>query len=96
MVVVMDQGHIEQAAAPEVIYATPESAYVARFMGGHNVLSGRLARITDGLAALENDRGQRFELTMEESLAAGRSGERFDPARSRRETARPQAAGSTR
>jgi putative spermidine/putrescine transport system ATP-binding protein len=70
MVVVMDQGHIEQAATPEVIYATPESAYVARFMGGHNVLSGRLARITDGLAALENDRGQRFELTMAESLAA--------------------------
>ena len=47
VVVVMDQGHIEQAAAPEVIYATPESAYVARFMGGHNVLSGRLARISE-------------------------------------------------
>jgi putative spermidine/putrescine transport system ATP-binding protein len=70
MVVVMDQGHIEQAAAPEVIYATPESAYVARFMGGHNVLNGRLAHIAGGLAALENDRGQRFELSMEESLAA--------------------------
>ena len=70
MVVVMDQGHIEQAATPEVIYATPESAYVARFMGGHNVLSGWLARITGGLAALENDRGQRFELAMQEGLAA--------------------------
>jgi putative spermidine/putrescine transport system ATP-binding protein len=68
IVVVMDQGNIEQAATPEVIYATPESAYVARFMGGHNVLSGRLARITGGLAALENDRGQRFELAMEEGL----------------------------
>jgi putative spermidine/putrescine transport system ATP-binding protein len=70
MVVVMDQGHIEQAAAPEVIYATPESAYVARFMGGHNVLNGRLAHFAGGLAALENERGQRFELSMEESLAA--------------------------
>jgi putative spermidine/putrescine transport system ATP-binding protein len=70
VVVVMDQGHIEQAAAPEVIYATPESAYVARFMGGHNVLSGRLAHISNGLAALENDRGQRFELAMDEVLAA--------------------------
>jgi putative spermidine/putrescine transport system ATP-binding protein len=69
LVVVMDQGHIEQAAAPEVIYATPESAYVARFMGGHNVLSGRLARLSNGLAALENDQGQRFELVMEEGLA---------------------------
>jgi putative spermidine/putrescine transport system ATP-binding protein len=70
LVVVMDQGRIEQAAAPEVIYATPESAYVARFMGGHNVLSGRLARISNGLAALENERGQRFELAMDEALAA--------------------------
>jgi putative spermidine/putrescine transport system ATP-binding protein len=69
VVVVMDQGHIEQAAAPEVIYATPESAYVARFMGGHNVLSGRLSRISNGLATLENDRGQRFELALEEGLA---------------------------
>jgi len=70
VVVVMDQGHIEQAAAPEVIYATPQSAYVARFMGGHNVLSGRLAQIAGGLAAIENDRGGRFELAMEEGLAA--------------------------
>jgi putative spermidine/putrescine transport system ATP-binding protein len=70
LVVVMDQGRIEQAAAPEVIYATPESAYVARFMGGHNVLSGRLARIVDGLGTLENDRGQRFEVPMAGSTAA--------------------------
>jgi putative spermidine/putrescine transport system ATP-binding protein len=70
VVVVMDQGHIEQAAAPEVIYAAPESAYVARFMGGHNVLSGRLTRMSDGLAALDNDKGQRFELAMPDGLAA--------------------------
>jgi putative spermidine/putrescine transport system ATP-binding protein len=70
LVVVMDQGRIEQAAAPEVIYATPQSAYVARFMGGHNVLGGRLARIAGGTATLENDRGQRFEVAMAEGLAA--------------------------
>ena len=69
LVVVMDQGRIEQAAAPEVIYATPESAYVARFMGGHNVLSGRLARIAGGAATLENDKGQRFEVAMPDGLA---------------------------
>ena len=70
VVVVMDQGHIEQAAAPEVIYATPESAYVARFMGGHNVLSGRLAQIAGGIGTLQNDKGQRFELAMSDSRAA--------------------------
>jgi putative spermidine/putrescine transport system ATP-binding protein len=70
LVVVMDQGRIEQAAAPEVIYATPESAYVARFMGGHNVLSGRLTRIADGVATLDNDKGERFEVAMTDGLAA--------------------------
>jgi putative spermidine/putrescine transport system ATP-binding protein len=70
LVVVMDQGRIEQAAAPEVIYATPESAYVARFMGGHNVLSGRLSRIADGVATLDNDKGERFEVAMTDGLAA--------------------------
>src|ERR671918_2133923 len=70
LVVVMDQGRIEQADAPEVIYATPESAYVARFMGGHNVLSGRLARIAGGIATLENDKGQRFEVAMTDAAAS--------------------------
>jgi putative spermidine/putrescine transport system ATP-binding protein len=69
LVVVMDQGRIEQAAAPEVIYATPESAYVARFMGGHNVLSGRLARIAGGVGTLENEKGQRFEVAMTDGVA---------------------------
>jgi putative spermidine/putrescine transport system ATP-binding protein len=53
-----------------VIYAAPESAYVARFMGGHNVLSGRLSTIADGVGTLENDKGQRFELPMAGSSAA--------------------------
>jgi putative spermidine/putrescine transport system ATP-binding protein len=70
LVVVMDQGRIEQAAAPEVIYAAPESAYVARFMGGHNVLSGRLSRLSDGVATLDNDKGECFEVTMTDALAA--------------------------
>src|SRR5262249_25367593 len=39
MVVVMDQGHIEQAASARDVYAEPRSAYVARFMAGQNVLS---------------------------------------------------------
>jgi putative spermidine/putrescine transport system ATP-binding protein len=65
----MDQGRIEQAAAPEVIYAAPESAYVARFMGGHNVLGGRLVRTADNVGILENDKGQRFEVAMPSGLA---------------------------
>ena len=70
MVVVMDQGRIEQAGAAEVIYAAPESPYVARFMGGQNVLTGRLSTIADGVGALENDKGQRFEVLITGSSAA--------------------------
>ena len=40
MVVVMDQGQIEQAASAREVYDTPRTGYVARFMGGQNVLSG--------------------------------------------------------
>jgi putative spermidine/putrescine transport system ATP-binding protein len=40
MVVVMDQGQIEQAASARDVYDKPRSGYVARFMGGQNVLSG--------------------------------------------------------
>jgi putative spermidine/putrescine transport system ATP-binding protein len=50
-VVVMNQGSIEQAASPHDVYANPRSPYVARFMGGQNVLTGKL-RATEGDAAL--------------------------------------------
>src|SRR6185503_15375184 len=40
MVVVMDQGQIEQAASARDVYDSPRTGYVARFMGGQNVLSG--------------------------------------------------------
>ena len=41
-VVVMDQGRIEQVGPPRTIYNRPATAFVARFIGGHNVLEGRL------------------------------------------------------
>lgn len=41
-VVVMDRGRIEQAGAARSIYNAPASSFVARFIGGHNVLEGRL------------------------------------------------------
>ena len=41
-VVVMDHGRIEQVGPPRTIYNTPATSFVARFIGGHNVLEGRL------------------------------------------------------
>ncbi|MFX5522722.1 spermidine/putrescine ABC transporter ATP-binding protein, partial [Acinetobacter baumannii] len=36
--VVMNQGRIEQAGSPREVYNQPASAFVATFIGGHNLL----------------------------------------------------------
>ena len=41
VIVVMNQGRIEQAGSPEAIYQQPQSEFVARFIGGTNILRGR-------------------------------------------------------
>ncbi|WP_353395343.1 ABC transporter ATP-binding protein [Hydrogenophaga sp. 5NK40-0174] len=38
LMVVMNQGRIEQAGTPHEVYNRPASEFVARFMGGHNVV----------------------------------------------------------
>ena len=59
LVVVMDHGHIEQAASAHDVYAKPLTAYVARFMGGQNVLGGRVGAVTNGRVVLDlPDRGR--------------------------------------
>ena len=44
LVVVMNQGKIEQAATAREVFNKPASAFVARFIGGHNVLPAAVAR----------------------------------------------------
>ncbi|MXN63901.1 polyamine ABC transporter ATP-binding protein [Stappia sp. GBMRC 2046] len=39
-IVVMSQGRVEQAGAPEEVYNTPETEFVARFLGSSNILDG--------------------------------------------------------
>jgi iron(III) transport system ATP-binding protein len=41
LIVVMNQGRIEQAGSPEEIYSRPRSGFVATFLGGANILSGK-------------------------------------------------------
>src|SRR5271163_4222324 len=60
VVVVMEQGRIEQSASPNTIYNTPRTAYVARFIGGQNVLSGKVEGVTDGMATVAAEGGVRF------------------------------------
>ena len=60
IVVVMDQGRIAQAGAAPEIYTRPRNAYVARFMGGHNVLNGTVTAVTHGMATLVSASGERY------------------------------------
>jgi putative spermidine/putrescine transport system ATP-binding protein len=60
MVVVMAQGQIEQAASARDIFVAPRNAYVARFVGGQNVLSGTVESTMNGTAAVASDKGARF------------------------------------
>ncbi|MGE0424873.1 MAG: ABC transporter ATP-binding protein [Reyranellaceae bacterium] len=60
MVVVMAQGRIEQAASARDIFVAPRSAYVARFVGGQNVLSGAVESVLNDTAALIADNGARY------------------------------------
>ncbi|MHC5035530.1 MAG: ABC transporter ATP-binding protein, partial [Planctomycetota bacterium] len=62
VVVVMDHGHIDQAAPAREVYSLPRSTYVARFMGGQNVLSGRVVSVTDDVATLVENGGTRFSV----------------------------------
>jgi putative spermidine/putrescine transport system ATP-binding protein len=54
MVVVMDQGHIEQAATARDVFDRPRTAYVARFMGGQNVLSGPVVEVGGGAVTIDS------------------------------------------
>jgi putative spermidine/putrescine transport system ATP-binding protein len=64
MVVVMAQGRIEQMGTAQEIYTQPRSAYVARFMGGHNVLSGHVGAVANGTATLVSNSGERYTVPM--------------------------------
>jgi iron(III) transport system ATP-binding protein len=41
MIAVMNHGRIEQLGTPQKIYERPRSAFVARFIGGSNILTGK-------------------------------------------------------
>jgi putative spermidine/putrescine transport system ATP-binding protein len=65
LVVVMAQGRIEQAASAREIFTAPRSAYVARFMGGQNVLSGIVESVVDEHAIVTDDHGASFSTVVD-------------------------------
>lgn len=58
LVVVMNQGRIEQAGSAREVFERPRTEFVARFIGAHNVIdtpAGRIAVRTDRLRLAEAD-----------------------------------------
>jgi len=66
LIVIMNDGRIEQAATPRGVFEQPATAFVARFMGDHNVISGRATETSAMGIKLEVAGGGEF-------LATGRS-----------------------
>jgi putative spermidine/putrescine transport system ATP-binding protein len=58
MIVVMEGGQVQQAGPAREIFDAPRSAFVARFLGGHNVVAGRVVALADGHAVLRSEAGE--------------------------------------
>ncbi|MBV8834925.1 MAG: ABC transporter ATP-binding protein [Alphaproteobacteria bacterium] len=60
LVVLMNGGRIEQAGSPSEVFNAPRTAFVAQFMGGHNVITtaaGKIALRADRLRLRQQGRG---------------------------------------
>ena len=60
LIVVMNDGRIEQAASPRTVFERPATAFVAQFMGNHNVISGRVVKRSGEMTTIEVNGGGRF------------------------------------
>ncbi len=93
-VVVMAEGQIEQAASARDIFLAPRNAYVTRFIGGQNVISGIVERSAGGAAIAVTGTGSRIEVPLGNGHAA--AGEQvFGSIRRDRIAVRRQAKGTS-
>jgi putative spermidine/putrescine transport system ATP-binding protein len=69
LMVVMDDGHIRQVGAPREVFERPASAFVARFIGGHNVL-----RWKEAMIAVRVDHCRLERLSGKDARATGLAG----------------------
>ena len=76
-VVVMNQGKIEQIGTPESIFAAPQTAFVADFMGFDNHFKAEVESVGDGKLRV-NWGGTPIDLPWHSQLAAPQSGDRAE------------------
>jgi spermidine/putrescine transport system ATP-binding protein len=70
VIVVMNEGSIEDQGTPERIYLQPASRFAANFMGDNNLIEGRVTRVSGGNVAVTTPLG---EFTVAGSAEAGAS-----------------------
>jgi spermidine/putrescine transport system ATP-binding protein len=69
-IAVMNDGRVEQLGAPEELYESPASVFVANFLGQSNLLEGRVTG-RDGDTLLVDAHGQRLALPRSRNRAGG-------------------------
>ena len=69
-IAVFNRGRIEQVAPPEILYEEPERPFVARFIGGNNLLRGRVTEV-DGDYCLVDANGWTIAAYRVTACAAG-------------------------
>lgn len=70
VIVVMNDGFIEDIGAPERVYLRPKSLFTATFMGDSNLFEGRVVDVSDGVARVETALGP---LTVRDAPETGRA-----------------------
>jgi putative spermidine/putrescine transport system ATP-binding protein len=70
-VIIMDHGIVEQSGHPREVYDRPHSPYVARFMGGQNVIFGTVESAGKSAINVSDDAGNRFTLGSGLDLSKG-------------------------
>jgi putative spermidine/putrescine transport system ATP-binding protein len=64
IVVVMEKGKIKQAGPARDVYAHPRDRYVAEFLGGQNVLSGKVEKVGEGLVVLSQPNRSEIQIRL--------------------------------
>ena len=70
-VIIMDHGVVEQSGHPRDIYDYPHSPYVARFMGGQNVIFGTVGQKEDDGFHVTDEADNRYKLNSTLKLGKG-------------------------